>query len=781
MAKNLVIVESPAKAKTIEKFLGKDFQVKSSFGHVRDLPKSELSIDLDHDYKPKYEITSDKKKIIDDLSDCLKKSETVWLASDEDREGEAIAWHLAETLGLDISSTKRIVFHEITKPAIEHAIKEPRHIDINLVNAQQARRVLDRLVGYELSPVLWKKLKPGTSAGRVQSAAVRLIVDQEEKIRHFQSEFSYRITAQFIVKNQYGQGILPAEFSQRFATKEAAEEFLKSCIDATFEVSALEKKPGKKSPAPPFTTSTLQQEASRKLNFSVSKTMTIAQQLYESGKITYMRTDSVNLSNIAHSSAKNLIVANYGEKYSKRRQYTTNIKGAQEAHEAIRPTYFENKEIAGTADQKRLYDLIWKRTIASQMSDAEIEKTIIYIKHSMNGHDFVARGEVIKFDGFLKVYHESTDDESKESDFSGVLPTVVNGEILAYDAIDATQKFTQQPYRYTEASLVKKMEELGIGRPSTYAPTISTILKREYVLKTNCEGNYRDFNYLVLKNNKIKETIKKEKVGFEKDKLIPTDVGSLVNNYLMNNFEKIMDFQFTASVEKEFDEIAEGKMEWAKMIDRFYQPFHQSVKIAIEQSDFVKRERQLGIDPKSGKPILVKLGRYGAVAQIGLLHEEEKPKYAALKKTQSIETITLEEALDLFKLPRVVGSNNGEEIVASVGKFGPYIRYQGKFYSLGKLYDPMSITIEEAVQLIDDKNKADLQKILKTFENSELKIINGRYGAYISFNKKNYKIPKGTEVADLSLEACMEIISKAETTDKKTPFRSKKKRESATE
>lgn len=777
MAKNLVIVESPAKAKTIEKFLGKDFQVKSSFGHVRDLPKNEMSIDLTKDYVPRYEIPAEKKKIIADLAECLKNSETVWLASDEDREGEAIAWHLAETLGLDIETTKRIVFHEITKPAIEHAIKEPRTININLVNAQQARRVLDRLVGYELSPVLWKKLKPGTSAGRVQSAAVRLIVDQEEKIRRFQAEYSYRITAQFIVKNQFGQGIIPAELSQRFSTKKEAEEFLQSCINAIFTISGMEKKPGKKSPAPPFTTSTLQQEASRKLNFSVSKTMTIAQQLYESGKITYMRTDSVNLSNLALTSAKNLITTCYGEKYSKRRQYTTKTKGAQEAHEAIRPTYFDNKEIAGTADQKRLYDLIWKRTIASQMSDAEVEKTTIYIKNSNNPNDFIARGEVITFDGFLKVYHESTDDDSKEAENAVVLPTVIEGETIAYEIIEATQKFTHPPYRYTEASLVKKMEELGIGRPSTYAPTISTILKREYIIKTNCEGTYRDFDYIVLKNNKIKETIKKEKVGFEKNKLMPTDVGALVNNFLMQNFEKIMDFQFTASVEKEFDEIAEGKMEWTKMIDRFYKPFHKTIQEATEHSDYVKRERLLGSEPESGEPVIAKLGRYGAVIQIGEMHTDKKPKYAALKKTQSIETITLEEALDLFKLPRIVGIHEGEEIVASIGKFGPYIRFQGVFYSLGKAYDPNTITVEESLQLMQDKKEADLKKILKTFEGSDLRILDGRYGAYISYNKKNYKIVKGTVIDDMTLEQCMEIVKKAEeTSDGKVKKTVKKKK-----
>lgn len=781
MSKNLVIVESPAKAKTIEKFLGEDYQVKSSFGHVRDLPKSEISIDIDHNYRPNYEVPGEKKRIIDDLKNSLKKVETVWLASDEDREGEAIAWHLAETLGLDITSTKRIVFHEITKPAIEQALKTPRFIDINLVNAQQARRVLDRLVGYELSPVLWKKLKPGASAGRVQSAAVRLIVDQEEKIRSFKPENSYKITAQFIVKNQYGQGVLPAEYSERFPNKETAEAFLQGCMNALFTVKGLEKKPGKRSPAPPFTTSTLQQEASRKLDFSVSKTMTIAQQLYESGKITYMRTDSVNLSNLAHISAKNLIVANYGEKYSKRRQYTTSTKGAQEAHEAIRPTYFENKEISGTSDQKRLYDLIWKRTIASQMSDAEIEKTIIHIKTSKGENNFVARGEVIKFEGFLKVYHESTDDETKEIEIEGLLPTVVEGEKLEYEQIEAIQKYTQQPYRYTEASLVKKMEEMGIGRPSTYAPTISTILKREYVIKTKCEGFLRDYDYILLKNNKIKPSVKKEKVGFEKDKLLPTDVGSLVNNYLMLHFEKILDYQFTASVEKEFDEIADGKMEWTKMIDRFYKPFHKSVQEAIEQSDYVKRERELGIDPQSGKPVIAKLGRYGAVIQIGLLHTEEKPRYAALKKTQSIETITLEEALELFKLPRVVGSSNGDEIVASVGKFGPYIRYKGKFYSLGKLYNPLEITVEESLKLIDDKQEADLKKIIKSFNDTDLKVLNGRYGAYISCNKKNYKIPKGTVPEDLTLETCMEIVTKTdsetEAKEKKPTTRGRKKKE----
>ena len=763
MSKNLVIVESPAKAKTIERFLGKDYLVKSSFGHVRDLPKKTLSIDVERGFVPTYEITSDKKKIIKELSELSSSAEVVWLASDEDREGEAISWHLVETLKLNSEKTRRIAFHEITKAAIEHAIQNPRAIDRNLVDAQQARRVLDRLVGYELSPVLWRKVKPAISAGRVQSVAVRLVVEREEEIRNFKQENYYRVVAYFLVDNEFGTGVLPAELSERFSKKEQALQFLQHSITSIFTVNSIEKKPLKRSPAPPFTTSTLQQEAGRKLGFSVSKTMMIAQQLYENGHITYMRTDSVNLSQLALGTAKEVITEHFGKQYLQTRQYTTKTKGAQEAHEAIRPTYLSKLDVEGTQDQKKLYSLIWKRTVASQMSDAQLEKTTIQIDISNSKLHFTASGEVVIFDGFLKVYYESSDDDKQEEQ-SGMLPMVNKGEQLQVKEITATQRFTVPPFRYTEASLVKKMEELGIGRPSTYAPTISTILKREYVQKLLRPSVSREFDVIHLKGNTIKEQIKKEQIGFEKDKLSPTDMGILVNNFLMQYFDEIMDYYFTANIEKEFDEIAEGRMNWSAMLERFYRPFHKTVENTIETSRQVKGDRYLGDDPTSGKPVTAKIGRFGSIIQIGASNEEnEKPRYAPLRKDQSIETITLEEALELFKLPRVVGKKDDKEIVATIGRFGPYISYDGKFYSLGKSHDPLTITLEEAIHVIDEKNNATSNKTIKEFtvDDGTIQVLNGRYGPYIAYNKKNYRIPKNTEPQTLTLEKCQEIIKAA--------------------
>jgi len=763
MSKNLVIVESPAKAKTIERFLGKDYLVKSSFGHVRDLPKKTLSIDIEHGYTPSYEITSDKKKVIKELADLSSSAEVVWLASDEDREGEAISWHLIETLKLDDTKTRRIVFHEITKPAIEYAIQNPRTIDRHLVDAQQARRILDRLVGYELSPVLWRKVKPAISAGRVQSVAVRLVVEREEEIRNFKQESYYRVMAYFLVDNEFGTGVLPAELSEKFTEKEKSIEFLKNSITSIFTVNNIEKKPVKRSPAPPFTTSTLQQEAGRKLGFSVSKTMLIAQQLYENGHITYMRTDSVNLSQLALGTAKDVITEQFGKQYLHTRQYTTKTKGAQEAHEAIRPTYLSHQDIEGTQDQKKLYNLIWKRTIASQMADAQLEKTTIKIDISNNKLYFTASGEIVVFDGFLKVYYESSDDDKQEEE-SGILPIVKQGEQLQSKEIIATQRFTQPPSRYTEASLVKKMEELGIGRPSTYAPTITTILKREYVQKLLKHAVTREYDVIQLKGNNIKEQIKKEQIGYEKDKLSPTDMGILVNNFLIQYFNEIMDYNFTANLEKEFDEIAEGRLNWSAMLDDFYKPFHKTVENAIETSRQVKGDRYIGDDPTSGKPVTAKIGRFGSIIQIGASNEEnEKPRYAPLRKDQSIETITLEEAMDLFKLPRTVGRKDDKELIATVGRFGPYISYDGKFYSLGRNYDPLTITLEEAIQVIDEKNSAQSNKTIKEFtvDDGTIQVLNGRYGPYIAYNKKNYRIPKNTEPKELTLEQCQEIIKAA--------------------
>ena len=769
--KNLVIVESPAKAKTIEKFLGEDYHVVSSYGHIRDLEEKKISIDFEHNYQPKYIIPSDKKERVDNLKKEAKAAETIWLASDEDREGEAIAWHLYEVLGLKEKDCKRIVFHEITKPAILNAIKNPRNIDINLVNAQQARRVLDRIVGFELSPILWRKIKPSLSAGRVQSVAVRLIVEREREIQQFNEESSYRITGIFKLLN--GKEI-SAELDKRFSNKEEAEAFLEKCKNATFTVGNIEKKPSKRTPAAPFTTSTLQQEAARKLGFSVSQTMRVAQTLYEAGKITYMRTDSVNLSSLAINTAKEEIIKMAGDKYSKPRQYNTRSKGAQEAHEAIRPTYISSQQIEGTSQEQKLYTLIWKRTIASQMADAEIERTIVTINIDGIKENFIATGEVVTFDGFLKVYLESTDDENESETGENLLPQIEKNEKLSYKKIDAVERFSQHPPRYTEASLVRKLEELGIGRPSTYAPTISTIQNREYVIKDNREGSTRSFHNISLKDGVISSTTKTENFGQEKSKLFPTDIGTVVNDILIKYFPSILNYNFTADIEKEFDLVAEGKCEWEKTIDKFYKGFHPHVEDTIQNSEKKIGERELGIDPKSGKLVFVKIGRFGPIAQIGSSDDEEKPTFASLQKNQSIATITLEEALKLFELPRTLGEFEGKEMVVSTGRFGPYIRHDNKFYSLKKGDDPMAITEEYAIELINEKRKADSQKIIKTFtEEADLQILNGRFGPYISYNKSNYKIPKTAVPENLSYEDVKNIIK--ESSNPKTKKNTKKK------
>ena len=762
MAKNLVIVESPAKAKTIEKFLGSDYTVKSSYGHVRDLVKNEMSIDIKNGFEPLYQISDDKKKLVSELKSAVAKADTVWLASDEDREGEAIAWHLHETLKLDGKDTKRIVFNEITKPAILHAIENPRGIDMNLVDAQQARRVLDRLVGYEISPILWRKIKPSLSAGRVQSVSVRLIVEREEEIKKFKEVSHYKVVAVFDIPGSKEK--LTAELSQKFDTEVEAERFLSDCIGAVFTVDAIEKKPTKRTPAPPFTTSTLQQEASRKLGFSVARTMQVAQQLYEAGLITYMRTDSVNLSSLAINMAKQEITALYGEKYSKTRQYHTKTKGAQEAHEAIRPTYLQNHTITGDAAQKRLYDLIWKRTIASQMSDAELEKTVININISTRKEKFTATGEVVLFDGFLKVYTESTDDDTDESN-EKLLPPISKGMTLDMNKADAIQRFTQHPPRYTEASLVKKLEELGIGRPSTYAPTISTILKREYIVKEDREGTARQYGLVTLSKGTIKKTTKTEKVGAEKNKLFPTDIGMVVNAFLIDNFKEILDYNFTAKVEKDFDEIASGKQSWRKIIEDFYVPFHKNIEDVGEHTQKVKGERLLGTDPKSGKNVYAKIGRYGAMIQIGESKSDEKPTFASLKKSQSIDSITLDEALALFALPRVAGQKDGKDLTVSVGRFGPYVRFDGKFYSLAKTDDPYTVTAERCCEIIAAKDAKDEQKkllprMLGQHEGKDVQANAGRFGPYVMYDGKNYKLPKGTDPMTVTLDEAVAVLKK---------------------
>ena len=765
MQKNLVIVESPAKAKTIEKFLGGDFKVMSSYGHIRDLKKKELSID-DDTLEPEYEIPDDKKKLVSELKSNARRAEKVWLASDEDREGEAISWHLCEVLGLDEEKTNRIVFHEITKPAILEAIEHPRHLDMNLVNAQQARRVLDRLVGFKLSPVLWRKVKPALSAGRVQSVAVRLIVEREREIQEFKSEPFYNVYGTFASINPDGSALeVKAQLANKLKTYEEVTAFLEKCKEATFTVENISKKPMKRTPAPPFTTSTLQQEAARKLGFTVSQTMMVAQHLYESGRITYMRTDSVNLSKLCLGASKQEIVKLYGEDYSKTRQYHTSSKGAQEAHEAIRPTYMDQTEIEGTAQEKRLYELIWKRTIASQMADAEIEKTTVNINISTTDDVFVAQGEVVKFDGFIKVYRESVDDEEPQDEYAHILPPLKKGQELTRREIQATERFTQGPQRYTEASLVHKLEELGIGRPSTYAPTISTIQQREYVQKGDKKGEERTYTVDILKGKQIVQKKRKELVGSDKGKLLPTDIGIVVNDFLMKHFTEIMDYNFTAKVEQDFDKIAEGKEKWQSMLKGFYEDFEPAVEDTMNSRQEHKAgERQLGADPKTGRPVFVKIGRFGPVVQIGTADDQEKPLFAQLPKEQSIETITLEEALELFKLPRTLGEYEGMTVTIGTGRFGPYVLHDRKFTSLPKDEDPMTITLEKAIELINEKRQQETKKHLKFFmEDPKLEILNGRYGPYLSYDGKNYRLPKSMheKVADLTYEDCMKIINKA--------------------
>lgn len=769
MAKNLLIVESPAKAKTIEGYLGKDFTVKSSYGHIRDLIKSEDAIDIAHNFAQKYEVPADKKQVVSDLKKLAKEADMVWLASDEDREGEAISWHLFETLGLKDATTKRIVFHEITRPAIMQAIDNPRKIDYNLVNAQQARRVLDRLVGFELSPVLWKKVKPSLSAGRVQSVAVRLIVDREREINKFTSEASFKIVAIF----GKGKEAFKAELPERYAKQEDAEKFLQDCINASFNVSSLDTRPTKRSPAAPFTTSTLQQEASRKLGYSVSRTMQVAQKLYESGHITYMRTDSVNLSDTALNAAADEITSAYGNKYHHQRKYKTRSAGAQEAHEAIRPTYFNQHSIGGDGSEKRLYELIWKRAIASQMSEAQFEKTTAKIGISTRKEELVANGEVMKFDGFLKVYLESNDEEedTQQDGENAMLPPLTKGQLLTLQEMTATERFSRPPARYTEASLVKKLEELGIGRPSTYAPTISTIQNRGYVVKEEREGKQRAFRLLTLKGGSIAKEQKTENTGAEKGKLFPTDIGAVVNDFLVNYFKGIVDFNFTASVEKQFDEIAQGLSEWTDMIRKFYDPFHKDVQSTIETADKATGERDLGIDPVSGKKVSVRIGRYGPFVQVGENATEAdpvKPLYASLRNGQSIETIKLEDALELFKLPRNVGTFEGKDMTVAIGKFGPYIRHNSAFVSLPRDIDPLDVTEEKAIELILEKRKKDAEKLIKAFdEDPTVKILNGRWGPYIEFGKQNVKIPKGKEPLDLTYEEVKALAAAEEKAPKK--------------
>lgn len=770
MAKNLVIVESPAKAKTIEGYLGKDFTVKSSYGHVRDLVKSGMGIKVEKNFEPIYEVSPDKQQVISELQKLVKKADTVWLATDEDREGEAISWHLFETLDLKKDKVKRIVFHEITKKAITEAIKNPRTIDKNLVDAQQARRILDRLVGFELSPVLWKKVKPQLSAGRVQSVTVRLIVEREREIDVFKVSGSFRVVALFESNGK----TFKAELPKRFSTQEEAEKFLNSCKSGGFTVKTLEVKPGKRSSSAPFTTSTLQQEASRKLGYSVAQTMVLAQRLYESGKITYMRTDSVNLSQDAIDMAKKMIVKNYGEKYHEARQYKNKIASAQEAHEAIRPTDMNLEEVDADSREQKLYALIWKRAVASQMSDAILEKTVVTITSDHTDHDFVATGEVIKFDGFLKVYMESSDDENQEEQ-EGILPPLKQGDKLRLEEVTATERFTYPPARYTEASLVKKLEELGIGRPSTYAPTISTVQKRGYVVKEERQGRERNYRVLTLKGSKMKKETKTEITGAEKNKLFPTDIGMLVNDFLVLNFKDILDYNFTAYVEKEFDDIANGDLKWQKMIKEFYGPFHTNVEVTEKESERVTGERILGKDPATGLTVLVRVGRFGPMAQIGAQDEVEKPRYAKIRGDQRLDQITLEEALDLFRLPRNLGQFEDKDVVVSIGRFGPYVRLGDSFVSLKKEDDPYTISYDLAVERIRDKRKADAEKIIKTFkEDPTVQILKGRWGPYISFGDRNLRIPKDTDPKKLTLAAIRELAEKTPVTSgRKTAFRKK--------
>jgi DNA topoisomerase-1 len=763
MQKNLVIVESPAKAKTIEKFLGKDFKVMSSFGHIRDLRKKDLGVEIENNFKPVYEISPEKKKLVGELKSAAQKAETIWLASDEDREGEAIAWHLSEVLNLKEENTKRIVFHEITKEAIENAIKKPRNIDLNLVNAQQARRVLDRIVGFELSPVLWKKIKPALSAGRVQSVAVRLVVEREREIQQFNSESFYKLSLVFLVPNVDGSITeLKAEFPEKIEQKETALALLELLKTATFKVEDISTKPLRRSPAPPFTTSTLQQEAARKLGFSVAQTMRVAQSLYESGKITYMRTDSVHLSSLAINTAKAEITRLYGEDNVKTRQYQTKSKGAQEAHEAIRPTYMSVHSVDASGPEKKLYELIWQRSIASQMADARLEKTTITISHSNGNQLFTASGEVVTFEGFLKVYEYPDKENEAENTDSKLLPSVQLQQTLNLDTAQAVQRFSQKPPRYTEASLVRKLEELGIGRPSTYAPTISTIQQREYIEKGNREGEKRQYNLLELsKTRQINDKTKTEMSGVEKAKLFPTDVGMVVNDFLLESFPYIMNYQFTANVEKYFDQIAEGELEWVELIDQFYKDFHPAVQEATAYSGPKVGSRLLGKDPKSGRPVSVRIGRFGPLVQIGTAEDEEKPLFASLRKEQSMDSINLEEALALFKLPRELGSFEGKSLSVGSGRYGNYVRHDNQFVSLPKEFDPLEVSLEQAIQLVKDKREEDRKKIILSFEQDpELLVLNGRYGPYISKKGQNYKIPKKTDPATLSYQDCLDLIEK---------------------
>jgi len=771
MGENLVIVESPAKAKTIEKFLGSGFTVKSSFGHIRDLPSNSLSVDIANGYEPQYNVSEDKKKVVSELKALAKKADIVWLASDEDREGEAIAWHLLEALNLDVNKTRRIVFHEITKDAILHAIENPRSIDMNLVMAQQARRVLDRIVGFELSPLLWKKVRPKLSAGRVQSVAVRIIVEREREILAFTAKSQYKIEGTFSPADTKTAAKVKAEIPEKFESREEALAILEACKSAVFKIISVEEKEAKRTPSPPFTTSTLQQEASRKLGFSLSQTMRTAQNLYESGFITYMRTDSTNLSKMALGAAKQAITDLYGKEYSKTRQYATKSKGAQEAHEAIRPTFLSNTEIEAGAQERKLYNLIWKRTIASQMADASISRTEISIGAANLKNKFVATADRIKFDGFLKVYIESKDDDSDEDEKLLNLPKLNAGELMNRHIITASEKFTQKPPRYSDASLVKKLEELGIGRPSTYAPTISTIVQRGYIVKDNRPGTERSSNCFTLEKDEVKHKELKEVWGAEKNKLFPEDIGILVNDFLVENFESEIDFGFTAKIEEEFDSVAAGKLKWNKVIDEFYVPFHKKVDVTLQVSRPASAERQLGTDPATGKNVCVRLGRFGPLAQIGDSDDPEK-RFVSLGKGQLIETVTLEEALKLFSLPRTVGEYNGNTIIASSGRFGPYIKYMGSFISTGKDSDPYTIDLESAISIIETNKKSEQQKQIKSFPEEGIDILNGKYGAYIKKGKNNYKIPKGTDPATMDLESVKKIIGESGEKSEK----SKKKR-----
>ena len=768
MSKNLVIVESPAKAKTIEKYLGKDYTVKSSFGHIRDLAKGDGAIDVEKGYLPNYIVSPDKKKIVAELKKLAKGADMVWLASDEDREGEAISWHLSEVLGLKPSNTKRIVFHEITKTAILHAIENPRDIDQNLVNAQQARRILDRLVGFQLSPVLWRKIKPSLSAGRVQSVAVRLIVEREREIQAFTTSSSFKIQGQFEASSK----TIKADVSKRPTNAIDANAFLESCNGAEFSVGDITIKPAKRSPAAPFTTSTLQQEASRKLGYNVSKTMMLAQRLYENGHITYMRTDSVNLSEFARTSAKESITKEYGSTYSHPRKYTTKNDSAQEAHEAIRPTDFDVNDAGDDDGQRRLYQLIWKRAISSQMSEAQLERTTIDIVNDKNSDVFKAKGEVIKFDGFLKVYLEGTDEEDEEED-SGLLPKVTQGQSLGMIDIRATQRYTRPPARFTEASLVKRLEELGIGRPSTYAPTISTVQKRGYVVKDDIEGSTREYQNLVLVNGKVTQETLSENYGADRNKMHPSDIGKVVTEFLIEHFGKVMDYGFTASVEKEFDEIADGMKNWSEMIDTFYKPFHKTVEDTLETAERATGERSLGDDPKSGKPIIVRIGRFGPMVQIGEQDDEDKPRFASLAKGQNIDNITLDQALDLFKMPRILGELEEKPVKANIGRFGPYIQHDKLFVSIPKEEDVMEIEIERAIELVLAKRQADLDRIIKKFEEDPAtQILNGRWGPFIKSGKNNFKLPKDLEdPSKLTLEEVKHIMENQPAKGRKAPVK----------